>query len=59
MEIERLKTSAVIKEGFSSECASPIFTIPKKNRTTRIVTDVRKLDLLLKRKMSLISYNKD
>jgi hypothetical protein len=33
--------------------------IPKKNGTIRVITDLRKLNLLLKHSMSLISYSKD
>jgi hypothetical protein len=53
----------VLEEDYSSEWASvfPSFAIPKKNRsaTIRVVTDFRKLNLLLKRRMSPISYSKD
>jgi hypothetical protein len=38
----------VLEEDYSSEWASPSFTIPKKNGTIRVVTDFRKLNLLLK-----------
>jgi hypothetical protein len=46
---------------YSSEWASPSFAIPKKNgaATIRVVTDFRKLNLLLKQMMSPISYSKD
>jgi hypothetical protein len=37
----------------------PEFEIPKKNGMIRVVTDFRKLKLLLKRKISPISYSKD
>jgi hypothetical protein len=51
-EIVRLVDIGVLAEetGYSSECAcvSPSFVIPKKNRTIRIFTDFRKLNLLLK-----------
>jgi hypothetical protein len=33
---------------YSSERASPSFSIPKKNGTIRVVTDFRKLNILLK-----------
>jgi hypothetical protein len=51
----------VLEEDYSSEWASriPSFEIPKKNGTIRVVTDFRKLNLLLKRRMSPISYSKD
>jgi hypothetical protein len=48
-EIVRLLDIGVLEEDFSSEWASPSFAIPKKNRTIRVVTDSRKLNLLLKR----------
>jgi hypothetical protein len=50
-----------VEEDYSSEWASPSFAIPKKNGNTiiRVVTDFRKLKLLLKHKMSPISYSKD
>jgi hypothetical protein len=53
----------VLEEDYSSEWTSlfPSFAIPKKNGngTIRVVTDLRKLKFLLKRKMSPISYSKD
>jgi hypothetical protein len=51
----------VLEEDYSSEWSSPSFAIPKKNgnRKIRVVTDFRKLNLLLKRRMSPISYSKD
>jgi hypothetical protein len=51
----------VLEEDYSSEWSSPSFEIPKKNgsRTIRVVHDFRKLNLLLKRRMSPISYSKD
>jgi hypothetical protein len=62
-EIVRLLDIVFLKEGpkYSSEWASiyPSFAIPKKNGTIRVVTDFRKLNLLLKRCMSPISYSKD
>jgi hypothetical protein len=50
-----------LEEDYSSEWASvcPSFEIPKKNRTIRVVTNFRKLNLLLKHSMSPISYSKD
>jgi hypothetical protein len=60
-EIVRLVDIGVIEEDYSSEWASyfPSFAIPKKNGTTRVVTDFKKLNLLLKRRISPISYSKD
>jgi hypothetical protein len=53
----------VLEEDYSSEWAFiiPSFEIPKKNgsNTIRVVTDFRKLNLLLKRRMSPIYYSKD
>jgi hypothetical protein len=53
----------VIEENYSSEWASmcPSFAIPKKkgSATKRAITEFRKLNLLLKRRMSPISYPKD
>jgi hypothetical protein len=42
----------VLEEDYSSEWYSPSFAFPKKNRTIRVVTDFRKLNLLLKHTMS-------
>jgi hypothetical protein len=47
-EIVRLVDIGVLEEDYSSEWASPSFAIPMKNGTTRVVTDFRKLNLLLK-----------
>jgi hypothetical protein len=58
-EIVRLVDIGVLEEDYSSEWASSSFEIPKKNGTIRVVTDFRKLNLLLKRRMSPISYSKD
>jgi hypothetical protein len=58
-ELVRLVDIGVLEEDYSSEWASPSFAIPKKNETTRVVTDFRKLNLLLKLTMSPISYSKD
>jgi hypothetical protein len=62
-EIVRLVDIGVLEEDYSSERASriPKFAIPKKNgsATIRVVTDFRKFNLLLKRRMSPISYSKD
>jgi hypothetical protein len=51
----------VLEEDYSSEWASPSFAIPKKNGSSkiRVVTDFRKLNLLLKHETSSISYYKD
>jgi hypothetical protein len=48
-EIVRLVDIGVLGEDYSSEWSSPSFAIPKKNGTIRVVTDFRKLNLLLKR----------
>jgi hypothetical protein len=60
-EIVRLVDIGVLEEDYSSEWASlfPTFAIPKKNGTIRVVTDFRKLNLLLKYCISLISHSKD
>jgi hypothetical protein len=60
-EIVRLMDIGVLEEepDYSSEWALPSFAIPKKNRTIRVVTDFRKLNLLLKRFVSPISCSKD
>jgi hypothetical protein len=51
----------VLEEDYSSEWASyiPSFPIPKKNGLIILLTDFRKLNLLLKHTMSPISYSKD
>jgi hypothetical protein len=50
-EIVRLVDIGVLEEDYSYKWASmfPSFAIPKKNGTIRVVTDFRKLNLLLKR----------
>jgi hypothetical protein len=48
-EVVRLVDIGVLEEDYSSEWASLSFAIPKKNGTIRVVTDFRKLNLLLKR----------
>jgi hypothetical protein len=60
-EIVRLLDIGVLEEDYSSEwdSSSPSFAIPKKNVTIRVVTDFRKINLLLKRIMTPISYSKD
>jgi hypothetical protein len=60
-EIVTLVDIGVLEEDYSSEWASPSFAIPKKNgaATIRIVTDFRKHNLLLKHRMSPISFSKD
>jgi hypothetical protein len=45
----------VFEEDYFSEWASPSFAIPKKNGTVRVVTNFRKLNLLLKRHLFPIS----
>jgi hypothetical protein len=51
----------VLEEDYSSElaCFFPTFAIPKKKGTIKAVTDFRKLRLLLKRRISSVSYSKD
>jgi hypothetical protein len=62
-EIVRLVDIGVIEEDYSSEWDStlPSFAIPKKigAATIRVVTDFRKLNLLLKRRVSPNAYSKD
>jgi hypothetical protein len=60
-EIVRLVDIGFLEEDYSSEWASsvPSFAIPKKNGTIRVVTDFRKLNLLLEHAMSPISFSKD
>jgi hypothetical protein len=58
-EIVRLVDIGVLEEDYSSEWSSPSFAIPKKNGTIRVVTDFKKLNLLLKHYMSPVSYSKD
>jgi hypothetical protein len=59
-EIVRLVDIGFLEEDYSSEWVSPSFSIPKKNgcSTIRVVTDFRKLNLLLKHTVSPISYSK-
>jgi hypothetical protein len=47
-EIVRLVNIGVLEEDYSSEWASPSFAIAKE-KTIRVITDFRKLNLLLKR----------
>jgi hypothetical protein len=49
----------VLEEDYSSEWDCPSFAIPKKNGTIKVATDFRKLSLLLKHRVSPISYSKD
>jgi hypothetical protein len=60
-EIVRLVDIGVLEEDYSSEWASPSFAISKKTgaATITVVTDFRKLNLLLRRGVSPISYSKD
>jgi hypothetical protein len=57
-EIVRLVDIGVLEEDYSFEWASPSFAIPKKSGTIRVANDFRKLNLLLKRRISPISYYK-
>jgi hypothetical protein len=58
-EIVRLVDTGALEKDYYSEWAYriPTFGIPKKNGTIRVVTDFTNLKLLLKRKMSPISYS--
>jgi hypothetical protein len=60
-EIVRLVDIGVLEEDFSFEWASLSlsFAIPKKNGAIIVVSDFRKLNLLLKHHVSPISYSKD
>jgi hypothetical protein len=60
-KIVRLVDIGVLEEDYSSEWDSPSFAIPKKteNHTIKVITDFRKLNFLLKHRMSPISYSKD
>jgi hypothetical protein len=60
-EMVRLVDIGVLEEDYCSELSSlfPTFSIPKKNGTIRVVTDFKKLILLLKYRMSPISHSKD
>jgi hypothetical protein len=60
-EIVRLVAIGFLEKDYSSEWSSPSFAIHKKNgsATIRVVTDFRKLNLLLKRILSPIFYSKD
>jgi hypothetical protein len=61
--IVRLLGIGVLEEDpeYSYEWAfiSPSFAIPKKDGTIKVVNDLGKLNLLLKRRISPISYSKD
>jgi hypothetical protein len=60
-EIVKSVEIGVLEEDYSSEWASPSFAIPKKNgsSTIRVVTDFRKLNLLVKHPSHSFSYSKD
>jgi hypothetical protein len=58
-EIVRLVDIGVLEDDYSSELSSPSLAIPKKNGAIRNVTDFIKFNLLLKRRISPISYSKD
>jgi hypothetical protein len=58
-KIVRLVDIGVLEEDYSCEWYSQSFTFPNKNGTIRVVTDFRKLNLFLKRKLSPIFYSKD
>jgi hypothetical protein len=57
-EIVRLVDIGVLGEDYSSKWSSTSFAIPKKNGTMRVFTDFKKLNALLKRRVSPISYSK-
>jgi hypothetical protein len=52
-EIEQLVKLGVLKRCSDSEWAAPTFIIPKKNGTVRFISDLRKLDEILKRMLIL------
>jgi hypothetical protein len=58
-QLVRLMEIGVLEKDYSSGWSLPSFAIPKKKGTIRVATDFRKLNLLLKRGMSPISYSKD
>jgi hypothetical protein len=58
-KIVRLVDMGVLEEDYFSEWDSPSLVIPKTNGTIRVVTDFRKLNVLLKYGMSSISYSKE
>jgi hypothetical protein len=58
-EIVRLVDIGVLEEDYSYEWSSPSFAIPKKNGKIKVFTDFKKINLLLKCRMSTISYSKD
>jgi hypothetical protein len=60
-EIVRLVGIGILEEDYTSEwvSCSPSFAIPKKDGTIRVFTDFRKLNLLLKCRVTSISYSKD
>jgi hypothetical protein len=58
-EIVRLVNIGFFEEDYSSEWACPSFATTKKNGTIRVVTVFRKFNLLLKRRVSPISYSKE
>jgi hypothetical protein len=59
-DIVRLVGVGVLEEDYSSDWYSlpPTFSIPKKKVKMRFITDFKKLNLLLKRRISPISYSK-
>jgi hypothetical protein len=58
-EIVRLVDIGVLEENYSSEWASPSFAKNLNNKSIRVVTDFRKLNILLKHRVSPISYSRD
>ena len=49
-EIDRLVSIGVLKRDHDSQWAAATFVIPKKTGDVRVVTDFRKLNIVLKRK---------
>jgi hypothetical protein len=60
-DIVRLVDIGMLEEVYPFEWASlfPSFAISKKNGTIRVITDFRKLNVLLKHRKSSISYSND
>jgi hypothetical protein len=58
-KIVRLVEIGVLEDDYSYEWSSSSFAIPKKKGTIRVVTDFRKLNLLLKRRMPHILNSRE
>jgi hypothetical protein len=52
-EVERLTKIRVLEKSYDSEWAAPTFIQPKKTGDVRILTDFRRLNAVLKRKMAI------